>query len=232
MTDRFVLACGAGASSSRRSGSSSDSPASGLRSAPSTSRISVSAPRALSSMRSSAAGVSSALGSRAAPEACTTSAPIRWTSPCTTPASSRLRSSSRAARTWAARCSARTAESRRSSRTWSRRAVTRAPPSAGPPTSIMKKNRSSATGYAPGSATWLARVSRQASTAEPSAARTGRSQAPAANPAATATRTVTGVSMSAVPATRSRSGPQAVSASNVTAAAGRRPNLTSGMGRG
>ena len=87
-------------------------------------------------------------------------------------------------------------------------------------------------GVGAGSATWLARVSRQASTADPSAAGTGRSQAPAAKPAATATRTVTGVSMRFVPTTTSRRGPQAVTASNVTAASGRRATLTSGMGRG
>ena len=118
MTDRFVPARGARnlVLAKVRMHSRTRRPP-GCVAAPSTSRISVSAPRALSSMRSSAAGVSSALGSRAAPEACTTSAPIRWTSSCTTPASSRLRSSSRAASTCAARCSARTAESRRSSRT-------------------------------------------------------------------------------------------------------------------
>ncbi len=56
----------------------------GSESSPSTSRISVRAVRAFSSMRSSAAGVSAAPGSRAAPDACTTSAPMCWTSPATT----------------------------------------------------------------------------------------------------------------------------------------------------
>ncbi len=199
----------------------------GSRRLPTTSRSSTRASRAERSIRCKAADVCSPAGSRAAPADCTTTAPSRCASDVTTPAAMRLRSSSRVARTCAARCCWRIAVSLRSSRTWFLRAMITAPASAVPPNSTTKKKRSLATLYSPASVTWLAPVSRAAPAKQAIEAATGVSQAPARNPAPAAPSVTAGVSTRWPPASASTSAPPVMRATSPPATGARRCSIGS-----